>query len=175
MAQIKYFTYKLAGLEKFDKMMVKMGRAFTKREQLSALRYAVRPVEKQMKENIPHNRTGNLWLSIATSEDPAAERMVTVGGFRAVEVGVITGSRRGGGYGKKGYHSHLLEWGVKPHTITAGEGKMIPIKGGFAKTVQHPGISGKKVFSKAINQQINQVENRLMDKYQKILLKSMKA
>ena len=175
MAQIKYFTYELSGLKKFDKMMVKMGRAFTKREQLQALRYAVKPIENQMKDNIPRNVTGNLWLSIATSEDPEAERMVNVGGFQAVEVGVITGSRIGKGYLQRGYHQWFLEWGVRPHKITAGEGKSIPIKGGFAKSVQHPGIRGKKIFSKAINQEVNQVEGRLMDKYQNILLKSMKV
>jgi len=174
MAQIKNFTLELKGLKKFDKMMLKMGRAFTKREQLQALRFAVKPVMNRMRDNIPRNRTGNLWFSIATSEDPEAERTVTVAGFRAVQVGVITGSRRGGGFGKKGYHSHLLEWGSKPHTITAGEGKAIPIKGGFAKSVKHPGIRGKKIFSKAINQEVGQVEGRLMDKYQRIMIKAMK-
>ncbi len=152
--------------------MVKMGRAFTKTEQLQALRFAVKPVQDQMKENIPRNKTGNLWLSIATSE--LASKMVMVAGFQAIEAGVITGSRIGGGYGKKGYHQWLLEWGVKPHPITAGAGKAIPVKGGFAKTIQHPGIRGKKIFSKAINQRTDQVERRLMDKYQKILIKSMR-
>ena len=172
MAQNKFFTYKLDGLKKFDKMMLRMGRAFTRREQLMALRFAVKPVESQMRDNIPRNKTGNLWTSIATSE--AGMRMVNVAGFQAVEVSTLTGSRRGGGYGKEGYHSHLLEWGARKHKITAGTGKMIPIKGGFAKSVMHPGIRGKKVFSKAINQTIDQVSDRMAQKYQTILAKAMK-
>ena len=163
----------LKGLKRFEKLMQKMGRAFTKGEQLQALRFALKPVRDQMRVNIPRNKTGNLWQSIAVSEDPSSARFTRVGGFPVVQIGAIVGSRRGKGFGKQGYHSHLLEWGSKPHEIRARAGKMIPIKGGFAKSVQHPGIRGKKIFSKAINSSLFEVEGRLLTKYQAIMAKSM--
>ena len=172
--QVKNFTMELKGLKRFEKLMQKMGRAFTRREQISALKFALKPVRDQMRENIPRNKTGNLWTSIAVSEDPSSSKFASVGGFPVIQVGAIVGSRRKkGAFGQQGWSSHLLEWGAKPHTITAREGKMIPIKGGFAKSVQHPGIRGKKIFTKAINQSLFEVEGRLLTKYQAIMAKSM--
>jgi hypothetical protein len=177
---VKNFHLKWEGLEKVEHIVKKLGRGFTRSEQMQAFRYGLKPVEQQMKDNIRRNVTGNLWTSIAISEDTSQMRIVNVGGFQMVETGAIAGSRRGRGYGKQGWHSHLLEWGSKPHEITAGEGKMIPIftksgfTGAYAKSIQHPGIKGQKIFSRAIDSKGDQVNRRVLDKFSRIMQKNMR-
>lgn len=51
--------------------------------------------------------------------------------------GTVTASLKA--TGPHAYIGKWLEWGTRPHTITAREGGALAIGGGFYKSVEHPG------------------------------------
>jgi hypothetical protein len=139
-----------------------------------AYRYALEPTRTQMRENIPRKRTGNLWL---------ATDITIKSGFSGIDTmfGVVGPRRKKHTYAQQGWHSHIIEMGSKPHTITAGPGKLMPIftsagfTGRFAKSIQHPGSKAFKTFQRAIDSTWRNVADRVSDKVAVIMRSEIKA
>ena len=113
-----------------------------------AYKYALDPTKELMKHNLPNRRSGALWHSIATD----VERSVNINDM----FGIVGPRRKKNTWNMSGWHSFMIEGGTKPHTITAGPGKVMPIFGpggivGYAKSIQHKGSRAYKPFSKAID------------------------
>ena len=70
----------------------------------------------------------------------------------------------------QGWHAHLVEQGTKKHTITAGEGKLMPVfnksgfTGAFVKSIEHPGAKGTKPFKRSIDSTYRDVGKRVGEK-----------
>jgi HK97 gp10 family phage protein len=68
---------------------------------------------------------------------------VRYGAKLSAKAGQVQAYVRAGGKGRKGgktvRYAHLVEYGTAAHVIRAGPGKRLPIGGGFATSVQHPG------------------------------------
>lgn len=66
------------------------------------------------------------------------------------KAGVVTSYIRA--RGQHGYIARWIEFGVKPHTITAKEGSMY-FGGRYVKSVQHPGFSPRPFMRPALDSQ----------------------
>ena len=139
----------------------------------AAYRYALTPTRDLMRNNLPPNRSGSLWY--ATD--------ITIGGTQDLQqmYGLVGPRRRKNTWNMQGWHAHIIEQGTKPHTITAGPGKMMPIfnnagfTGKFAKSIDHPGSEAKKPFSKAVSSTWNTVADRVVDKVAGIMREEIKS
>lgn len=128
----------------------------------SAYRFALKPTLTKMREYLPPNRTGNLWF--ATD--------ITIGGGKELSemFGIVGPRRKKHVWNMQGWHSHIIESGTKPHTITAGPGKLMPVftksgfTGQFAKTIHHKGSRAFKPFSRAMDATWMTVGDRVADK-----------
>jgi HK97 gp10 family phage protein len=102
---------------------------------------------------------------------PNAENQRLYGGREGLlrdSIRLTTRSRRGqltvnitaGGDKVKGggdaYYAHFVEFGTKPHTITAGPGKFLPLGNGFLKSVMHPGSRPNPFMRNALDQNVTQ-------------------
>jgi len=133
----------------------------------SAYRFALKPTLQKMKANLPPNRTGALWH--ATD--------MTIGGSKDInEMFALVGPRRRKNtWNMSGFHAHIIEKGTKPHTITAGRGKLMPVftkagfTGQFAKTIHHKGSRAFKPFQKSIDATWGTVAIRVSDKVAEIM------
>jgi len=137
-----------------------------------AYKFSLKPTKQAMLSNLGgHEKTGRLKYSIDT----------TIGGTRDIrQMFGVTGPRRKRNvWNQQGWHAHLLESGSKPHTITAGPGKMMPIFGpsglvGFAKSIEHQGTRDYKVFSKAMDSTWMFVADKISDKVAQIMREEIK-
>lgn len=87
--------------------------------------------------------------------------VVAAGAIKAGEyiTGLKVGTRARGGTvtayvkssGKHGFIAHWLEYGVRPHTITARGKGWLSFGGIFAKSVEHPGIRPRPHFRPALD------------------------
>ncbi len=168
------------GLKEFDRALAEFPEKFKYNMVLNVLKeesqdIAVRIMKRQL-GIATKRRTGNLMRSIGQLTDTQARRYQ--------KPAVLIGARR-----KKydptaqGWHSHLIEYGVKPHLSYSKKGNKIPI---FAKgsnypvawvwSYDHPGVRPRpfvyRAFqSGALNKTSIAVENRLMIEAQKALMK----
>lgn len=139
----------------------------------SAYRFALKPTLSKMRANLPPNRTGALWF--ATD--------ITIGGTQDLQqMFALVGPRRKRFvWNQRGYHAHIIEQGTKPHTITAGPGKLMPVftkagfTGQFAKTIHHKGSRAFKPFSRAIDSTWGTVGDRVADKVAGIMRDEIKS
>jgi hypothetical protein len=139
----------------------------------SAYRFALKPVLQKMRANLPPNRTGALWqatdMTIAGSKD--INEMYALVGPR----------RRRNTWNMQGWHAHIIEKGTKPHDITAGPGKLMPVfsksgfTGKFAKTIHHKGSKSFKPFSRSIDSSWNIVSQTVSDKVAEIMRVEIKS
>ena len=138
----------------------------------SAYRFALKPTLQKMKANLPPNRTGALWH--ATD--------ITIGGTKDINdmFALVGPRRRKNTWNMKGFHAHIIEKGTKPHTITAGRGKLMPVftkagfTGQFAKTIHHKGSRAFKPFQKSIDVTWGTVAIRVSDKVAEIMREEIK-
>jgi hypothetical protein len=137
-----------------------------------AYRFALKPTLDKMKANLPPNRTAALWHATALS---------ILGGKNSNTMFALVGPRRKRFvWNQQGWHAHLVEKGTKPHEITAGPGKLMPIftKSGFtgqyAKTINHPGSRAFKPFQRSIDATWNIVGERVSDKVAEIMRDEIK-
>jgi hypothetical protein len=155
------------GAKAFEKMTEILPDKIAGQKLGAAYRYALKPTLNKMRENLPPNRTGRLWyataLTVSSSKD--IKQMYALVGPR----------RKRNVWNQQGWHAHLVEKGVKPHVITAGRGKLMPIftksgfTGKFAKKIMHPGSRAFKPFQNSIDATWGQVGNRASDKVAKIM------
>ena len=139
-----------------------------------AYRFALKPTLEKMRENLPPNRTGALWEATA----------ITIHGTQEMQqmFALVGPRRKKNTWNMKGWHSHLIEVGTKPHTITAGPGKMMPVftKGSsgpvaFAKTIHHKGSRAFKPFQRGIDSTWARVGDRVSDKVAEIMRSEIKS
>lgn len=138
----------------------------------AAYRYALKPTKDLMRANLPNRRTGALWHSIDTD----IERSININEM----FGVVGPRRKRNTWNMSGWHSHLIESGTKPHKITAGPGKMMPIFGkggvvGYAKSIQHKGSKAYKPFSRAMDSTWMLVGARVSEKVSDIMATEIRA
>ena len=138
----------------------------------SAYRYALKPVLNDMRNNIPRHKTGRLLHATA----------INIGGNQDLEsmFAVVGPRRKRGSWNQQGWHAHLVEGGTKPHTITAGEGKLMPVfnksgfTGEFAKVIEHKGSRAYRPFSRGIDSNWGNVANTVSDKMAEIIRQELK-
>jgi len=151
----------IKGLWQVEVFAKRLPESFSFKELASAYRYALKPTQGAMIQNLPPNKTGNLAASINISIDRSHS---AAGGIMAV-----VGPQRGKGWRQQGWHAHLVEAGTKPHTITASPGKVMPVftKGGlvgFAESIEHPGSKGTYPFRRAVDSTWQDVARLTTDK-----------
>lgn len=142
----------------------------------AAYRYALLPTKQAMLMRIPRDKTGRLKHSIAITIKPNADL--------AQMFGVVGPRRKRNVWNMQGWHAHLVEKGSKPHTITAPEGKMMPVfnKAGFtgeyAQSIDHPGSRGTEPFKRSIDSTWGEVGKKVAEKVGELIaseIKSIKA
>lgn len=117
----------LAALQKFlDTLPVKMERSIMR----SALRAGANVVRAAAQTNVPVD-SGALRASL-----DASKALTT-----STRGGVVTAKVR-----TKVFYAKFIEYGTRPHTITARDGGALRFGGGFYKSVDHPGIVNPKAF-----------------------------
>jgi hypothetical protein len=139
----------------------------------TAYKYALLPTKQAMLMRIPRDKTGKLKHSIA----------INIKGAQDITqmFGVVGPRRKRNVWNMQGWHAHLVEKGTKAHTITAGEGKMMPIftKAGFtgeyAKTVDHPGSVGTEPFKRSIDSTWGEVGKRVAVKVGELISDEIKS
>src|SRR3990167_3753731 len=151
------------GIQNYNKLILRLGRAFTDKEQERAIKVGLKVTERDMKMTVPR-KSERLVSSIKTEKDRKLSRTGQV----TVRVGR---TRKKNSWRGQGYHAHLVEHGTKSHVITAGEGKFLPIYGGFGKSVPHPGSRALRPFSKSIDRTKNRVIQNTENELWKIIFK----
>lgn len=137
---------------------------------ISAARKSARPVVRDAKANLRASwgeRSGNLQKSIGTRALPQSSNPQG-----AIAAGVLIGK------GKKGYHAHLLEKGVKPGkrkgkfvfraTRDSGSKRAGDII--VLREIDHPGIKAKPFVRPAIENNRNKVEETFSSSMSKAML-----
>jgi hypothetical protein len=138
----------------------------------AAYRYALTPTKQAMLMRIPRDKTGRLKHSIAITIKTNADLNQMYG--------VVGPRRRKNTWNMQGWHAHLIEKGTKAHTITAGEGKMMPVftKAGFtgeyAKSIDHPGSTGSEPFKRSIDSTWRDVGQKVANKVGELMAKEIK-
>ncbi len=85
--------------------------------------------------------------------------------------GIVTASLKA--KGKHGYIANIIEYGAKPHAITAKNGGALSFGGGMVKSVNHPGIRPHPFMRPALDGQAESavvaaaeyMKQRLADKH----------
>lgn len=101
---------------------------------------------------------GALRAGMNTVKPVAQANIHNVSGELARGLKIGTRARRGtvtSSLKAKGIHGHVAKWveyGTKPHEITAGDGAL-SFGGGFAKSVQHPGAKRRPFLRPALDSQ----------------------
>ena len=117
----------LAELQKFlDQLPAKMERNVVR----GGLRAGMQVVRAVAQQSVPV-RYGALRASLD------AKRALRTGS----RGGVVTATVK-----TKVFYAKFVEYGTKPHTITAKDGGALAIGGGYYKSVKHPGIVNPKPF-----------------------------
>ena len=160
------------GLKSIEEMLSILPNKLGGSKLRAAYRFALKPTLTLMRANLPPNRTGALWhatdITIAGSQD--IKDMYALVGPR----------RRRNTWNMQGWHAHLVEKGTKPHTITAGPGKLMPVftKAGFtgeyAKTIEHKGTRAFKPFQRSIDSTWNKVGDVVSDKVAEMMRSEIK-
>lgn len=81
--------------------------------------------------------------------DEARTNIHPVSGVLADSLKVTTRARGGkvsATVGTKVFYAKFVEYGTRPHTITARDGGALRFGGGFVKSVEHPGIARPRPF-----------------------------
>lgn len=129
----------------------------------------------KMEENVMR---GALRAGMKEVLPTARANIHNVSGELAIGLKIGTRSRRGtvtASLKAKGPHAHVAKWvefGTKPHEITAKDGSL-SFGGGFAKSVMHPGAKRKPFLRPALDQKAtaavvatgNYIKNRLKTKH----------
>ena len=139
----------------------------------TAYRYALKPTKDAMLMRIPRDKTGRLKHSIAITikQNQDLNQMF----------GVVGPRRKRNVWNMQGWHAHLVEKGTKAHTITAAEGRMMPVftkagfTGNYAKSIDHPGARGTEPFKRSIDSTWSLVGKRVADKVSELMAKEIKS
>lgn len=155
------------GVKAVDEMLKILPSKLGGQKLRSAYRFALKPTLQKMRENLPPNRTGALWH--ATD--------MTIGGTKDLNdmFALVGPRRRKNTWNMSGWHAHIIEKGTKPHSITAGPGKLMPVfskagfTGQFAKTIEHKGSRAFKPFQRGIDSTWQTVGDKVSDKVAEIM------
>lgn len=110
----------------------------------AGLRAIAKPLKADLAASLPV-QTGALRDSIGYKKiNKARSGAMGMAGDTAYEVGATRKS--GGRY--QTYKLRFLSYGTKPHRIKSKSGGALSFGGGFAQSVDHPGITGKNYVKK---------------------------
>lgn len=149
---------------------------------VSAMRYAMQPLQKQVKANAPRQRSnknkdgrfGLLRKSIGLKTKKYGR------GVKKKILGLVGPKlstfmvRKNGGKIEPAKYAHLVERGASPHTVSPRRKEkqksfVGPVMPGRFKSWQHPGATEKPFMKPALAAVGNQIYGRFMEKMKEII------
>ena len=141
----------LAELQKFlDELSPKIERNILR----GALRAGANVIKATAKANCPIGPPNKENAKLYGGYEGSLQASIRVG-TRAKGGKVTAYVKAGGKNGGKAdaYYAHMVEWGTRPHVISAKPGHMLAFGGGFLHSVDHPGTKPHPFMRPALDTQ----------------------
>lgn len=134
-------SVRLSGDKRLRRAFRALGVATEQRIARKAVTFALTPVVKAIRRTAPRGPTGLLRFSVNKRVKRYRRRGVAVGivGHRTKLKGRVRGRLE-----SPTFYAHIVEGGSKGHRIPRRGSRTMPIGGGFARVVQHPGTTGQQ-------------------------------